>query len=106
MRKDIFDYLEALRKDGLKPNYSFIARKYNCDARTVKRYFMEGEKALIWKQREPLPTLLDSYKDIIIEKYQNGACTVKSIYEYIKTQGYQGSYTTVKKLLQKTKNDK
>ncbi len=50
---------------------------------------MEGEKALIWKQREPLPTLLDSYKDIIIEKYQNGACTVKSIYEYIKTQGFK-----------------
>ena len=40
MRKDIAETLREFLMNGIKPNYSKIAKQFNCDARTVKRYFL------------------------------------------------------------------
>ncbi len=31
MRKDIFEFVERMKKEAIRPNYSEIARKYDCD---------------------------------------------------------------------------
>ena len=44
MRKDILEFVERMKKEGIRPNYSLIARRYNCDYRTVKKYYEDEEK--------------------------------------------------------------
>lgn len=39
LREDIFNVMKEFIKEGIKPNYSEIARRFNCDPRTVKRYY-------------------------------------------------------------------
>ena len=39
MRKDVYERMRIMKNEGIKPNYSEIARRWNCDYRTVKRYF-------------------------------------------------------------------
>ncbi len=31
MRKDIFEFVERMKKEAIRPNYSEIARRYDCD---------------------------------------------------------------------------
>jgi len=38
MRIKIHDKVSSYRMDKIKPNYSELSRRFNCDARTVKRY--------------------------------------------------------------------
>ena len=40
MRTDIFDFIRTIKIDGIKPNYYKIARQFNYDSRTVKRYYL------------------------------------------------------------------
>jgi DNA invertase Pin-like site-specific DNA recombinase len=44
MRKDILEFVKKMKKEGIRPNYSLIARQYNCDYRTVKRYYEDDKK--------------------------------------------------------------
>jgi hypothetical protein len=37
MRKDILEFVERMKKEGIRANYSEIARRYDCDYRTVKK---------------------------------------------------------------------
>ncbi len=39
MRKDIFEVIFMEKKENEKVNYSKIAKQYDCNPRTVKRYF-------------------------------------------------------------------
>lgn len=83
---------------GIKPNFADIARRYNCDYRTVKRYYDLGKEKTLEeasKRRVP-PSLIENYKSIIEDKLKLG-CSVRSIYYFIQLKGYQGSYTTVKR---------
>ena len=49
MRKDIAETLREFLMNGIKPNYSKIAKQFNCDARTVKRAL----RAYMWV-KEPI----------------------------------------------------
>ncbi len=33
--------------NGIKPNYSKIARQYNCDPRIVKRYYLNQQQSKV-----------------------------------------------------------
>lgn len=44
MRKDILESITEHLMTGIKPNFADIARRYNCDYRTVKRYYDLGKK--------------------------------------------------------------
>ena len=93
----------AFLMNGIKPNYSKIAKQFNCDARTVKRYFLNCQNL----KRKPrvVVKVLDAYEELVIEKLELGA-NAYSIFNFIKKQGYKGGYTTVKNFCAKYKNDK
>ena len=51
-----------MREGDVKPNFSEIARREDCDYRTVKRYY-ESDAVPTRKKRKP--SKLDPYKQII-----------------------------------------
>jgi len=97
MRKDIYEYVKELQKDGTKINYARVAEIFGCDYRTVKRY---AEHPEVRPERAHKPSKLDEYKDIIIEKV-DGHCTYYSIYEFIKKLGYTGRYSILAEFCRK-----
>ena len=92
MRKDIYERIQIMKKEDIPPNFAEVARQYDCDYRTAKRYYNGID------QRKPVkakPSKLDPYKQIIEEKLKL-SCTYKSIYEFIKKLGYEGKYTILR----------
>ena len=92
MRKDIYERMKIMKQESVKPNYAEIARRWNCDYRTVKRYF---EQDVVPIRKIMKPSKLDPYKTIIEEKVNLG-CTGSSIYHFIKKKGYDGKYTILR----------
>lgn len=92
MRKDIYERMKIMKQEGVKPNYAEIARRWNCDYRTVKRYF---EQDVVPVRKNTKPSKLDPYRTIIEEKVSLG-CTGSSIYHFIKKKGYDGKYTILR----------
>lgn len=99
MRKDIYERMKIMKQEGTKPNYAELSRRWNCDYRTVKRYF---EQDLVPKRKVTKPSKLDPYKTIIEEKANLG-CTTSSIYHFIKKKGYEGKYTILRDYIKSIK---
>ena len=99
MRKDIYERMKIMKQEGIKPNYAEIARRWECDYRTVKRYF---EEDVVPKRKIMKPSKLDSFKAIIEEKVSLG-CTASSIYHFIKKKGYEGRYTILREFIKSIK---
>ena len=102
--------LVILRELEIKPNYAELARKYNCDYRTVKKYNdgYEGKPST----RET-KSHLDKYKEEIVEKINKSGATKKSVYEFMKDKysnvgSYSnfGYYIRKHKLMSKNINNK
>jgi transposase len=91
--------INYLMKGGVKMNISELARILSCSWSTAKNKLYPKEKIEIKRK-----SLLDDYKEIIIEKRDKYLCSAKSIYTFIKERGYQGSYETVKKFVKEYKN--
>ena len=92
MRKDIFERMKIMKQEGAKPNYAEIARRWDCDYRTVKRYF---EQDVVPIRKITKPSKLDQFKGIIDEKVNIG-CTASSIYHFILKKGYKGKETILR----------
>jgi len=103
MRKDIYERMKLMQKDGIKPNYAKLAKQYNCDYRTIKRYF-ENDIPTPTK-RVSKPRLIDPFKTIIETKYDEG-CTASAIYHFIAKRGYKGKYTAIKEYCHSIKQEK
>lgn len=74
-----------------------MAKQYNCDYRTVKRYYEAGRKGNIdqlKKRKSSSSPLLSGFEEIIRDKLEL-SCSASSIYYFIKKMGYTGGYTTV-----------
>ena len=95
MRKDIFERMKIMKKEGTKPNYAEIARMWNCDYRTFKRYF---EQDVVPIRKLTKPSKLDPFKTIIEEKINLG-CTGSSIYHYLIKIGYKGKYSILREYI-------
>lgn len=102
MRKDILERMKLMKKEQESVNYSELARRYDCDYRTIKKYFqgVEGED----KQRKKKESKLTSYKGIIDQKYDTG-CTAMAVYCFIKKKGFDGSYSIVKRYCHRRRNE-
>lgn len=89
MRKDIYERIQMMKKEDIKPNYAAVARQYGCDYRTAKKYYEtdESDKPPA-KQKK---SKLDPYKSVIKEKLAIN-CTAMSIYRFILKKGYTGKY--------------
>lgn len=93
MRKDIYERVKKLKQDEIKPNYAQLAKQYNCDYRTVKKYF--EQKNEVEKKQIQKPSKLDGYKEIINDKLEI-PCNYMAIYRFIKKKGYNGKYSILK----------
>ena len=104
MRKDVQKFMLENSNSEVKMNYSALARKFDCDVRTVKKYMQNPSKAKKTSRKpRQVVSKLKKYEPIIIEKYENYSSTAMSIYGFIKTLGYKGSYSLVKQFLSKYK---
>ncbi len=108
MRKDIREGVVWYIMHHIEPNFTAMGRQFNCDYRTVKAAYLEAlhqptEEAII--KCEHKTSILDPYKPKIDEKLALN-CTAKSIYKFIETKGYTGSYSTVKQYCQKQKKER
>lgn len=56
--------LNMAKIQGIKPNFTQLAKKYSVDRHTVARYYREGGKAIITRDR---PSYLNPYLDEIEE---------------------------------------
>lgn len=107
MRKDIFEIIFMENKENGKINYSKIARQYDCDPRTVKRYFKSREKQPIVRKSRIIKKVTDGFENIIEEKYIEFNAPAIAIYHLLKEKyGYNGSYTTIKTFTHNLKENK
>lgn len=108
MRRDILEGVYLHIMSETKPNFAALAKQFDCDYRTVKRYYdlgLECKLDELTQKRRPKSTLLDDYTEIINDKLALG-CTAMSIYYFICKKGYKGSYVTVKRYCRKERECK
>jgi len=107
MRTDIFEAIFMEKKENGEINYAAIGRKYNCDPRTVKRYFNARDANPIERKQRIIKKKTDGFEQIITEKYLKFEAPAISIYKLLKKRyGYTGSYTTIKSFVHDLKEDK
>lgn len=107
MREDIKDFIRFYPKEEiLLLNKSEIARRFNCDPRTVNRYLkiQEGEIEPKIKKRK-YSSLLDDYKSIIINKVDVHGATAMAVYRFILKKGYNGKYSNVARFVNQHKSE-
>lgn len=101
MRLDIAKELEKYKGDFKMLNKSELARKLNCDRRTVERYI---NGASYQRKAREVNKLISGFEKIIEEKLDLGA-NIVGIYKFIKKEkGYKGSYQTVYNYAKNYKN--
>lgn len=100
MRKDIREYMSKIKKEGIKPNYSRIARRFNCDYRTAKKYY--EEERVEKKEKPKRGSKLDGYRETIKEKLEYEA-PASEILKFIQKQGYEGKYTILREYCRELK---
>ena len=87
-------------------NKSELARRFNCDPRTVDRYLKIKNGELIKKKStRKYSSILDEYKSIIIEKVDVHGATAMAVYKFILKKGYKGKYSTVSAFVSKHKRN-
>lgn len=102
MRKDVLERMKLMKKENVKPNYSELARRYDCDYRTVKKYFQEDSEDA--KPKKAKESKLTPYMGVIDQKYDEG-CTAMAVYYFIKKKGFNGSYSIVKRYCHQRKEE-
>lgn len=102
MRKDVLNQINLLREEVDLLNKSELARRFNCNRRTVNRYLKESNTS----SRKPrkVPKKLDGYEEIIKNKADNYGFGSMAIYKFIQKKGYTGGYQTVNNFLKSHKN--
>lgn len=106
MRRDIREGVKKYMIDGMKPNFSALAKQFDCDYRTVKAAYHEalnGESGQ--SKRKKRPSKLDPFKDIIEQKLED-QCSAHSIFKFIEKKGFEGSYSLVKTYCRQFKKER
>ena len=80
MDKALKIQLKIPKLRDIKPNFSELARQYDLDRRTVKKYYdgYEGKPA----HREK-PSKLDKHYELIKQKLSIKGTNVRAVYEFI-----------------------
>lgn len=97
MRKDVLNQLKLLREEAGLLNKSELARRFNCDRRTIDRYLKESDTT--FRKPRQVKTKLDEYKEIIMDKADNYGSNSMAIFKFIQKKGYTGGYQTVNNFL-------
>lgn len=103
MQENKWELIQQVQEEYKKVHkYSVVARKYNIDARTVKKYLSIKESPINGNKNREYHSTLDLYKNKIIEMNDDGF-SWKKIYDEIKTKGYNGSGSLLRTYLSKIK---
>jgi len=78
---NILGMLEIYRSCNMKPNFSHQQRIYGIDRHTIKKYYENGGKKAITRNRN---SAFEPYKEEIIELMNKPGVTKKAVYEYLK----------------------
>lgn len=80
MNEALKTQLKILKLSDIKPNFSELARFYDLDRRTVKKYYdgYEGKAAHRDKSSK-----LDKHYDLIKQKLSIRGANVRAVYEFI-----------------------
>lgn len=108
MRKGVLEGVLLHIMNEIHPNFAALAKQYNCDYRTVKRYYEAGLTGDLDKLRErkpSVPPLLHGFEEIIRDKLELN-CSAASIFYFLGKKGYKGSYTTIKRYCRKYREEK
>ena len=97
--KSLKQDLLVLKTLDIKLNYSELARKYNIDRRTIKKY-NDGYEAKLTRLKI---SKLDKYKNEIEEKLKLPGATIKGVYEYLIAKSAIGTYSNFYKYVIKNK---
>lgn len=101
MRLDVANELSRIGGDFVLMNKSELARRFNCDRRTVDKYLKE--KTTTRKVRK-VRSVLNNYENTVKNKIDLGS-TAMAVYKFIEKQGYSGSYQTVYNFAKKHKGN-
>ena len=92
MRGDIKEAITFLdrEEDITLFNKAELARRYNCDPRTIDRYLkiQSGEIVPATSSRV-YHSKLDDYKSVIINKVDTYGCTAMAVYKFIVKNTYR-----------------
>ena len=105
MRGDIEDLIKFIAKeDELLFNKAELARRYDCDPRTIDRYLkIQSGEIKPNEHKRVYRSKLDDYKDIIIHKVDTYGCSAMAVYKFIKKKGYTGKYCILADFVRKHK---
>lgn len=80
MNQALLTQLRILKLSNIKPNFSELARIYELDRRTVKKYYdgYEGKP-----KHHTKPSKLDKHLDVIRQKLAIKGANARAVYEYI-----------------------
>ena len=80
MNEALKTQFKILKLSDIKPNFSELARFYDLDRRTVKKYYdgYEGKAA-----HRNKPSKLDKHYDLIKQKLSIRGANVRAVYEFI-----------------------
>ena len=85
-----------IRSDHQKGlSYMELSRKYNIDRRTAKKY-AESESRPVYNLTDSKPSKLDPYKSQIMIWLEEAPYSAQRIWEKLREQGFDGSYSVVK----------
>ncbi len=88
--------IHLMRRQGM--SISKIAHQTGHTRKTVRKYLQSG-KVPSYGPREPRPTVLDPYKNMLFNLFDSGVQNGIVLYEKISDLGYGGSYDSVKRFL-------
>jgi transposase len=103
MRKDVEEHVKRIKAMDVKINYNDLARKLDCDPRTIKGYATGKVKGT--RKDRNIDSKLKGFEETIIDKIDNCSATAMSIYKYIQNKGYTGKYGLVKNYVKLHKKD-
>lgn len=101
MRLDVHNEIQLLKREATLLNKSELARRLNCNRRTINRYLEECST----KTRKPreLKSKLEDFKEIIMNKVDVYGASSMSVFKFIQKKGYSGGYQTVNNFVRKHK---
>ena len=107
MRKDIENKIYSYtREERYLINKSELARRLNCDPRTVNRYLkIQSGEIAPKKSNRIYKSVLDDYKTTIKDKVDTYGATAMAAYKFIQKKGYSGKYSTVAAFIKNHKNE-
>lgn len=90
----MYTTIQTLWRKGL--NKSEISRATGHDWKTVSKVIAKLDSGQSWPEKKPHPSMLDPYKEKILELMEKGLSAVR-IHEELSALGVPGAYPTVKR---------